>query len=87
MAFVSLANFTQPSYELGYAFKLWRIILLLMIGLFNIIGFILGLALMIASLFFTPTVLDQHYLFPFIPFTPKKIKELLLRVPIDSDNS
>ena len=29
MAFVALANFTQPSYELGYAFKFMRLIMLL----------------------------------------------------------
>ena len=30
MAFVSVAGFAQPSYELGYAFKLLRVALLLL---------------------------------------------------------
>ena len=87
MAFVSLANFTQPSYELGYSFKLWRMALLLLICFFNIIGFLAGLVIMAMMLFFTPTILHHNYLFPLIPFNSKKLKELLIRVPINKDNS
>lgn len=87
MAFVSLANFTQPSYELGYAFKLWRIFLLILICFFNIIGFIIGLILMVLTLYFTPTILHHNYLYPVIPFNSKKLKELLVRVPINKNNS
>lgn len=87
MAFVSLANFTQPSYELGYALKIWRILLLLCICFFNIIGFLIGILAMFFMLFFTPTILHHNYLFPFIPFDIKKIKELFIRVPINSNNT
>ncbi len=87
MAFVSLANFTQPSYELGYSFKLWRIILLLLICFFNIVGFLIGLVLFILMLIKTPTILHHSYLYPILPFNSKKLKELLARVPIRKDNS
>lgn len=87
MAFVSLANFTQPSYELGYAFKLWRIILLLLICFFNIPGFIIGIILMGIVLFITPTILHHNYLYPLFPLNWKKLKELLIRVPINKENS
>lgn len=87
MAFVSLANFTQPSYELGYAFKLWRIVFLLLICFFNIIGFIVGLILMGIMLYWTPTILHHNYLYPLFPFNSKKLKELLIRVPIHKNNS
>ncbi|MBR5315000.1 MAG: spore germination protein, partial [Clostridia bacterium] len=43
MAFVSLANFAQPSNELGYAFKFMRIILLSLTALFDLRGFIIGI--------------------------------------------
>ena len=36
MAFVAIANFTQRSYELGYAFKFLRMGLLLLTALFNV---------------------------------------------------
>ena len=39
MAFVAIANFTQPSLELGYAFKFIRLLLLLLSALFGIWGF------------------------------------------------
>ena len=39
MAFVSLANFAQPSNELGYAFKFMRVLLLILTALFNLWGF------------------------------------------------
>ncbi len=42
MAFVAIANFTQRSYELGYAFKFLRMGLLLLTALFNVWGFALG---------------------------------------------
>ena len=35
MAFVAIANFTQRSYELGYAFKFLRMGLLLLTALFT----------------------------------------------------
>ena len=42
MAFVSVAGFAQPSYELGYAFKLLRVALLLLTAAFDVWGFCLG---------------------------------------------
>ena len=42
MAFVSVASFAQPSYEMGYAFKLLRVVLLLITALFDVWGFVLG---------------------------------------------
>ena len=36
MAFVAVANFTQPSFELGYAFKLFRMLFLILTALFNL---------------------------------------------------
>ena len=41
MAFVAIANFAQPSYELGYAFKLLRLMLLLFVGALDWIGLVL----------------------------------------------
>ncbi|MBR4211359.1 MAG: spore germination protein, partial [Oscillibacter sp.] len=43
MAFVSVAAFAQPSYEMGYAFKLIRVSLLLLTGAFDVWGFVGGI--------------------------------------------
>ena len=47
MAFVALANFTQPSYELGYAIKFMRVMLLVLTAISPVWGFWLGIALML----------------------------------------
>lgn len=50
MAFVAIANYTQSSYELGYALKFMRLILLILTSTFNLWGFIAGLILTAAAI-------------------------------------
>ncbi len=84
MAFVSLANFTQPSNELGYAFKFLRVLLLILTALFNLWGFILGIILSIILIASNKTVNGRRsYLYPIIPFNAKALKRLLFRVKLD----
>lgn len=87
MAFVALTNFTQPSYELGYAFKLFRMMLIGLIALFNLWGFIAGLVLIIIEIATTKTVTGQSYLYPLIPFNGTALISLLLRKPLSSKNN
>ena len=49
MAFVAIANYAQHSYEMGYAVKLCRMALLLLIWLFDWWGFIGGILGILAS--------------------------------------
>ena len=87
MAFVALTNFTQPSYELGYAFKLFRMLLIALIALFNLWGFIAGIILIVAELATTKTVTGQCYLYPLIPFRGSALASLLLRKPLNNKNN
>lgn len=87
MAFVALTNFTQPSYELGYAFKLFRMLLIALIALFDLWGFIAGIILIVAELATTKTVTGQCYLYPLIPFRGSALASLLLRKPLDNKNN
>lgn len=81
MAFVAIANFTQPSYELGYAFKFIRMMLLLLTGIFNGWGFLAGVIIMSLMLCTNKTVNGDHsYLYPLIPFNRKALTRLLFRV-------
>ena len=81
MAFVAIANFTQRSYELGYAIKFLRIIILLLTAIFGIWGFAGGILLTLILLATNSTVNGKrHYLYPIIPFRPKALKTLLFRV-------
>ena len=87
MAFVAVTNYTQPSFELGYAFKLKRMTLIGLIALFNLWGFIGGLIIIALEIAFTKTVTGQSYLYPLIPFNGKALASLLLRKPINMRNN
>ena len=43
MAFVAVANYTQPNFELGYALKFMRLMLLVLTAVFNLYGFVDGM--------------------------------------------
>ena len=87
MAFVAIANFAQPSFELGYAFKLSRIFIVVMTAIFNLWGFIAGLVIVMLVIAFTKTVTGRGYLYPLIPFNGKAISRLLIRHSISKDNT
>ncbi|HCT17154.1 MAG TPA: spore germination protein [Ruminococcaceae bacterium] len=87
MAFVAIANFAQPSFELGYAFKLSRIFIVVMTAIFNLWGFIAGLLIVMLVIAFTKTVTGRGYLYPLIPFNGKAISRLLIREAISKDNT
>lgn len=84
MAFVSIANFSQRSYELGYAFKFLRIFLVLMVQFFNIIGFGVGVLIILILLVSNKTVNGKHsYLYPLIPFNFQAFLSLFVRLRKD----
>lgn len=62
MAFVAVANYTQPNFELGYALKFMRLELLVLTAAFNWIGFIIGCAIIIYSICFNKTLSGRNYL-------------------------
>ena len=79
MAFVSIANYSQPSYELGYALKFLRVLLLVLTLLFNLWGFLAGLVLIFILMILNKTISGKSYLYPLIPFNGKKLKKKLIR--------
>ena len=87
MAFVSVAAFTQPSYEMGYAFKLLRVALLLLTAALDIWGFLLGTAGILLLLATSKPVVGRGYLYQLIPFNGKALRRLLIREPISRDNT
>ena len=85
MAFVAIANFTQRSYELGYAFKFMRMGLLILTAIGGYWGFGIGVAGIVVLLFTNVTVTGKrHYLYPLIPFDGKALKSLFFRVRKDA---
>lgn len=62
MAFVAVANYTQPNFELGYALKFMRLQLLILTALFNWIGFLIGCIVVVCSICFNKTLSEGSYL-------------------------
>lgn len=87
MAFVAIANFAQPSLELGYAFKLSRVFILILTGLLGLWGFIAGVAIVVGMIIFTNTTMGKSYLYPVKPFNGKSFISLLIRKPISRENT
>ena len=62
MSFVAVANYTQPNFELGYALKFMRLLLLILTAIFNWVGFAIGTIIVICSIVFNKTVSGRSYL-------------------------
>ncbi len=87
MAFVAVAAFTQASYEMGYAFKLMRMIFLILTAFFNVWGFLAGVVLLVVLIATTQTPLGYTYLYPLIPFNGKALSRLFTRRSISRFNA
>ena len=59
---VAVANYTQPNFELGYALKFMRLLLLMLTALFNWAGFAAGCVIVICSICFNRTLSGRSYL-------------------------
>ena len=79
MAFVTIANYSQASFELGYAMKFMRILILILTAIFNIWGYILGMALTVCAIIFNKTIAGKSYIYPLIPFHFSELKKRFLR--------
>lgn len=87
MAFVAISNFAQPSFELGYAFKLFRMMMIALTALLNVWGYVAGLIIIALEIAFNKTVTGQSFLYPLVPFNARALLNLLFRLPISKKNN
>jgi len=80
-----VGNYLTPSYELGWANRLIRLFLLVLVGLFRLPGFLIGFALVLALLVFTRSF-GVPYLWPLIPFNARAMYSILVRRPVPTAN-
>ncbi|WP_099467531.1 spore germination protein [Konateibacter massiliensis] len=80
MAFVAIANYSQPNFELAYAFKFMRMITLVLTAVFNVWGFIIGWIITILAIVFNKTIAGKSYLYPLFPFNPRQFLKRFIRV-------
>lgn len=82
MAFITIASFSLPSFEMGYAMKFERLLLLLTTQLFGVWGFAGGIIFIFICMLLIKTLSGRNYLYPIIPFNLKGFLELFIRYPM-----
>ncbi|WP_254772951.1 spore germination protein [Paenibacillus sp. NFR01] len=86
MAVASIGMFATPSYELGLANRIVRLVLLVAVAAFGVPGFVIGTTLLIVMLTMNRSY-NSSYLWPFIPFNAKAMGEIILRPPVLSSKT
>lgn len=81
MAIAAIGMFATPSYELGLANRLVRLLLLVAVAIFKVPGLVVGTTLLIVALTIHRSY-NSSYLWPFIPFNAKAFGNFLFRVPL-----
>lgn len=79
MAFVAIAGFSQPSFEMGYAQKFIRIMLLFATEFLGIWGLAGGLIITLVTMAITKTLTGRNYFYPVIPFNLRDFLKLFIR--------
>lgn len=81
MAVATIGMYATPSYELGLANRIVRLVLLVATAIFGVKGLVIGTTLLILLLT-THRSYNSSYLWPFIPFSAKAMGEILFRKPL-----
>ncbi|WP_088102316.1 spore germination protein [Halalkalibacter urbisdiaboli] len=83
VALGAIGMFATPSYELGVGLRVARMMLLILVVIFKAPGFIIG-----TTIFFLLLVsikaFNKPYLWPFLPFDPPAIWQILIRSTVPS---
>ncbi|QHW34929.1 spore germination protein [Paenibacillus rhizovicinus] len=81
MAVAAIGMFATPSYELGLANRIIRLVLIVAVASFKVEGFVVA-----TTLFFILLCMERSfnrpYMWPLIPFDLKGLLGILLRVPV-----
>lgn len=76
----ALASFTTPNYLIGTSFRVIRFPLIILAGLYGLIGLIFGFCLLVIHLLTTES-LGRPYLAPLYPLRLQDFKRVFFRVP------
>jgi stage V sporulation protein AF len=78
VAVAGIGSFMTPSYELGIANKISRLILLALVAVFHVPGYVVGVTLFILLLASIRSM-NIPYFWPFLPFSPVAFLKILIR--------
>ncbi|ACJ33271.1 Stage V sporulation protein AF [Anoxybacillus flavithermus WK1] len=84
-AMATIGTFATPSYELGLANRLVRLFLLIVTALFGVMGYVVGITAWLVLLARMQSF-GVPYLWPFIPFSYRGMRDVLIRSPIPLKN-
>jgi stage V sporulation protein AF len=83
MALAGIGTFATPSMEFSMAIRIFRLLLLILTGLFNVYGFIAAIIIIFIITFSTGSFkYGKKYTWPLIPFEWKPLSNILFRKPI-----
>jgi len=80
MAVVTVGTYGQTNFEMGYAFKFLRVLMLILTQIFNLAGFITGVVISVLMIAFNRTITGKSYIYPLIPWDGKMLKRKVFRV-------
>ncbi len=81
MAVAAIGMFATPSYELSLANRIVRLLLICLVAAFHIPGLVLGWTAVFVLLVMQRSF-NRPYMWPFIPFDPKGMINIILRMPV-----
>lgn len=80
MAVVTVGTYSQASFEMGYAMKFLRVVLLCLTQWIGLWGYIGGIIIMLLTVGLNKTLSGQSYIYPLIPFNWSLLKRKLFRL-------
>ncbi|MFB5764098.1 spore germination protein [Paenibacillus medicaginis] len=84
MAIAAIGMFATPSYELGLANRLIRLVLLVLVAAFKVKGFVIGVTAILVLLTVHRSY-NSSYMWPFIPFNARGMLSILVRKSVMED--
>jgi stage V sporulation protein AF len=81
MAIAAVGMFATPSYELGLANRIVRLVLILSVSLFHAPGFVIATTAILMMLCMQRSF-NRPYMWPFIPFDYRAMWNIIVRKPV-----
>jgi stage V sporulation protein AF len=83
MAISAIGTFATPSIEFAMAIRIFRLLLIVLTGLFNLYGFVAGIIIIFVITYRTSSFKNgKKYTWPLLPFQWKPLSHILFRMPI-----
>ncbi|SFE92344.1 stage V sporulation protein AF [Paenibacillus algorifonticola] len=81
MSVAAIGMFATPSYELGLANRIVRLVLITLVAAFKVPGFIVGTTVILLFLCMERSF-NRPYMWPFIPFDFRAMMNIIFRTPL-----